>query len=85
MAFVGILSSRNLAMEWPFSFEKSVNFLRSSDVVMQKLVRAKKATPSSRMERRPPIILNHSSTTFLSECFHRYLDFEEAASAAVGL
>ena len=66
MVFVGIFLSKNLAIDIPFSLEKANNFFMSADVVMQKLVSARKAIPSSRIDLSPPIILNHSSTTFLS-------------------
>lgn len=72
MVFVGIFRSKNLAIESPFSLEKVNNFFISAEVVMQKLVSARKAIPNSRMDLNPPIILNHSSTTFLSTLKYTY-------------
>ena len=66
IVLVGIFFYKYLAIDKLFYFENAIKFLTSYEVVMQKLVRARKAKPSSKIERNPPIILNHYSTTFLS-------------------
>lgn len=66
IVLVGSFLWKNWAKEEAFSLENSINFLISSEVVIQKFAKARKATPNSSIERSPPIILNHSSTTFLS-------------------
>lgn len=72
MAFLGSLLSIKLAIEVLFYFENAMNLPIRSEAVIEKLAKARKATPNSKIERRPPIILNHSSTTFLS-IIHHYL------------
>ena len=64
MVSVGNFFSMNFAIDMLLSFEKANSFFTSYEAVMQKLVRARKAKPSSNIDLSPPIILNHSSTTF---------------------
>jgi hypothetical protein len=66
-----------LAIDVLFYFEKAKNLLRRSVAVIEKLARARKATPNYKMERSPPIILNHYSTTFLSGFEEMYLREDE--------
>ena len=68
MVSVGTFLPINFAIEMLLSLENAIIFLTSYEAVMQKFVKAKNAKPSSKIDLSPPIILNHSSTTFLSCC-----------------
>jgi hypothetical protein len=58
---VGIFDSMKFPSDLVAALLNSKNFLNISALLEQKLAKAITANPSYRIERKPPIILNHSS------------------------